>query len=47
LTIESADGCERRRAANHPGAGSILRGTGSCDSCCSMSTYFFSITGHA
>jgi hypothetical protein len=47
LTTSFAGGCDRRRRANHPGIGSIGRVTCSRDSCCSMSTYFCSITGQA
>jgi hypothetical protein len=47
LTTLLAGGNVRRRLANHPGIGSSVRGGVSFDSCSSMSTYFFSITGHA
>jgi len=46
FTTSSAGRCDRRRRANHPSGGSIVRVDFSRDSCCSMSTYFFSITGH-
>src|SRR5689334_473446 len=47
FTTSSAGGCDRRRRVNQPAVGSIVLGDFSRDNCCSMSTYFFSITGHA
>jgi hypothetical protein len=43
--MASAGSSVRRRAAHHPGIGSIVRETGSRLSRSSMSMYFRSITG--
>ena len=47
LTIESAAGRFARRRVNQPGIGAMVCPAGAFDNCCSMSTYFLTITGHA